>query len=93
MIVPNVITQGQYLPNILGVILFLLIATVMSSLPVEFTYLAYLKSRDKRYWEKQPPMRVATKQQRAAVFKKVGKWVLIVLAVLVALLIMTKTSG
>ncbi|MEY9952741.1 hypothetical protein [Leifsonia sp. EB34] len=90
MIVPNVLTQGQYVSNTLGVILFLLFASVVPSLPVEFTYLAYLKSQDKRYWEHRPGRRVRTKREVRAIVKKVTLWVGIVFAFCVVLLVLTK---
>ncbi|GAB3575470.1 hypothetical protein GCM10027406_07010 [Leifsonia lichenia] len=83
-VIPNILTQGQYLVQTLGVILFLFLAAVTPSLPVEFSYLAYLKSRDKRYWEVRPRKR--RKKGRAhAVFKKIGMWVGIFGAVCVAM--------
>jgi hypothetical protein len=89
-IVPNVITQGQYVSNTLGVMLFLLFATVTPSLPVEFTYLAYLKSRDRRYWEHRPGRRVRSKGEVRAIVKKVALWVGIVFAFCVVLLVLTR---
>ncbi|WP_434318261.1 hypothetical protein [Leifsonia sp. P73] len=83
-VIPNVLTQGQYVEITLGVILFLLFATVTPSLPVEFTYLAHLKSRDKRYWDERPAKRRRKKGQARAVFKKIALWVGIFIAVCVA---------
>lgn len=51
MLVPNVLTLGEYLPNTIGVALLVFFACVTTSLPVEFAYLAYLKSKDRVYWE------------------------------------------
>lgn len=90
MIIPNVLTQGQYLWNMFGVLGLLLFATVVPSLPVEFTYLAYLKSQDRRYWDFRPPKRVRTKKQVHAILKKVALWVGIVFAFCVVLLVLTK---
>ncbi|GAA4143884.1 hypothetical protein [Leifsonia shinshuensis] len=90
MIVPNVLTQGQYLWNMFGVAAFLLFATVTPSLPVEFTYLAYLKSRDRRYWEHRPGRRVRSKGEVRAIVKKVALWVGIVFAFCVVMLVLTK---
>ncbi|MEN2736828.1 hypothetical protein ABCS02_03465 [Microbacterium sp. X-17] len=90
MIVPNVLTQGQYLTTTFGVLGFLLFATVVTSLPVEFTYLAYLKSQDRRYWDVRPRKRVRTKGEVRALVKKVALWVGIVFAVFVVLLVLTK---
>jgi hypothetical protein len=62
---------------------------VFTSLPVEIGYLTYLKSRDKKYWERRLPKIVVSRAQKraeqTAILKKVGKWTLIVLAVIAAL--------
>lgn len=90
MIVPNVLTQGQYLTNMIGVLGSLLFATVVPSLPVEFTYLAYLKSQDMRYWEHRPGRLVRSKGEVRAIVKKVALWVGIVFAFCVVMLVLTK---
>ena len=82
---PNVLTGGRYVLMTFGLLLFLLFASVLTSLPVEFGYLAYLKSRDKKYWEKRPPRIVVTREQKLSTLRKVGKWVLIALAAVAAL--------
>ena len=56
-IVPNVLTLGEYLVNSIGGLGLLLLVCVLPSLPVEFAYLAFLKSRDRLYWEKRPVKR------------------------------------
>lgn len=48
-LVPNIVTQGQYLTNTVGMLALLTFVVVMPSLPVELTYLAYLKSKDREY--------------------------------------------
>jgi hypothetical protein len=53
-VVPNVLTSGQYLVNFFGVLMLIACACVIPSLPVEFAYLAYLKSIDRAYWETRP---------------------------------------
>jgi hypothetical protein len=85
---PNVITGGRYVLATAGLLMFLLFASVVTSLPVEFGYLTYLKARDKKYWEERPPKIVMERAQKIAVLKKVGKWALIVLAVVVALVLL-----
>ncbi|MFJ8894780.1 hypothetical protein ACIRCZ_09360 [Leifsonia sp. NPDC102414] len=77
-VVPNVLTQGQYLTNSLGAVGLLVIAFVTPSLPVEYAYLTYLKSKDRDYWEERP--RRATKKERRRVAKKVALWVFGVIA-------------
>ncbi len=54
VIVPNILTQGRYLMNIFGIICVLGFSAIFPSPIVEFSYLAYLKTKDKRYWEKLP---------------------------------------
>jgi hypothetical protein len=85
---PNVLTGGRYVLVTVGLLLFLLFASVLTSLPVEFGYLTYLKSRDKKYWEERPPKIVMKRAQKIAVLKKIGKWVLITLAVVAALVLL-----
>lgn len=77
-VVPNVLTQGQYLTNSLGAVGLLVFAFVMPSLPVEYAYLTYLKSKDRDYWEERP--RRATKKERRRVAKKVAMWVFGIIA-------------
>jgi hypothetical protein len=65
---------------------------VLTSLPVEFGYLTYLKSRDRKYWEQRPPKvvvsRAQKRAQKTATLKKVGKWTVIVLAVIVVIAVL-----
>lgn len=61
-VVPNILTGGQYLANFLSAIMLIFFVCVTPSLPVEFAYLAYLKSKDRDYWE--PPPRPAPKGER-----------------------------
>lgn len=72
-VVPNVLTLGQYLQNSLGVIGLIVFVCVTPSLPVEFAYLAYLKSKDRAYWEARPAPR--SKRERLRIAKKAGWWV------------------
>lgn len=51
------------------------LATVVTGLPVECTYLAYLKARDKRYWEERPPRR-GSQRERLRLAAKIATWVL-----------------
>jgi hypothetical protein len=85
---PNVLTGGRYVLVTVGTLGFILFASVLTSLPAEFGYLTYLKSRDKKYWEERPPKIVMKRAQKIAVLKKIGKWVLIVLAVAAALVLL-----
>jgi hypothetical protein len=73
MIIPNVLTQGQYLVNCIGIIMLIVFACFTTSLPVEFAYLAYLKSKDRDYWER-PPRPVA-KEVRLRLARKIVVWV------------------
>lgn|GEM_PF-4985904 len=77
-VVPNVLTLGQYLMYTFGAAGLLLFAFVTPSLPVEYAYLTYLKSKDRDYWEERP--RRATKKERRRVAKKVALWVFGVIA-------------
>jgi hypothetical protein len=77
-VVPNVLTQGQYLTNSFGVLALIFFAFVMPSLQVEFAYLAYLKSKDRVYWEKLP--RRSSKKERLGLVRKVVMWVLGIIA-------------
>jgi len=72
-VVSNVVTSGQYLVNTAGALGLLLFACVIPSLPVEFAYLAYLKSKDRDYWER-PPRPVA-KEVRLRLARKIILWV------------------
>jgi hypothetical protein len=72
-VVPNVLTLGQYFANSLGAAGLVLFACVTPSLPVEFAYLAYLKSRDRVYWEARP--RRMPLEERRRVARKVVLWV------------------
>lgn len=89
LIVPNVLTQGQYFLQIFGLAGFLFLASVMPGLVVEFTYLAYLKSQDRKYWVRRPPKRVYTRQEIIAALKKVRKWIVIGLTVFAVIQMLT----
>lgn len=92
-IAANVATRGQYFLLISGSIGLVFMACVTPSLVVEFVYLAYLKARDRAYWEEAPPRRVVTGRDVTAVLRRVGKWVLVLLGVVVALVLLSKPSG
>jgi hypothetical protein len=91
---PNVLTGGRYVLVTFGALMFLFFASVATSLPVEFGYLRYLKSRDKKYWEQRPPKvvvsRAQKRAQKTATLKKVGKWTLIALAVIVVIAVLNE---
>lgn len=53
-IVPNLVTQWQYVANTLGAAALAFLAAVMPSLAVECAYLTYLKKKDRVYWETLP---------------------------------------
>lgn len=76
LVVPNVLTLGQYVLNSIGAIALLVFACVMTSLPVEFAYLAFLKSKDRIYWEGRP--RPMPRRERIRLAKKVCLWLVIV---------------
>lgn len=71
-VVPNVLTKGQYLMNTFGVLALIVFACLTTSLPVEFAYLAYLKSKDRSYWEVRP--RGMPKAERRRLTRKVVLW-------------------
>ncbi|NQX11508.1 hypothetical protein HQQ80_07725 [Microbacteriaceae bacterium VKM Ac-2855] len=77
---PNLLTGGRYVLVTVGTVMFLFLASVTPSLLVEFGYLTYLKSRDKKYWERQPSRAVVSRAQKKIVLKRVVKWALIVFA-------------
>ncbi|MFK3669742.1 hypothetical protein ACI2IX_06165 [Leifsonia aquatica] len=77
-LVPNVLTAGEYFLNSFGVVAVILFACVTPSLPVELAYLAYLKSKDRAYWEGRP--RPTPRTERLRVARKVGYWVFGILA-------------
>lgn len=54
VIVPNILTQGRYLLNVFGIICLLGISIIFPNLIVEFSYLAYLKTKNKKFWEGKP---------------------------------------
>lgn len=85
VIVPNVLTEGEYVMLTFGILGFLLFASVTTSLPVEFAYLTYLKSRDRKYWEERPPKEVIEKAGVVRGLKKFGKWALIVIGAIVVI--------
>ena len=91
---PNVLTEGRYVAITVGALMFLVFASVFTSLPVELGYLTYLKSRDKNYWEARPPEivvpRAHQRAQQAATLKKVGKWTLIILAAVTVIAVLNK---
>jgi hypothetical protein len=72
-VVPNVLTSGQYLINSLGAIGLVFFACFLPSLPVELGYLAYLKSKDRVYWEARPPRMPV--EERRRLIRKVVLWV------------------
>lgn len=88
VVVPNVLTSGKYVQNSVGIIGLIFLACVMTSLPVEYAYLAYLKLNDRVYWE--TPPRGSSKQERLRVAKKVGLWVFGVAAALVLFWVLAK---
>ena len=90
LIVPNLLTGGEYLLVTVGGLIFLFFASVCPSLPVEFGYLAYLKSQDRKYWEQRPPKVVTSRAQKIRALKKVGKVFLIIIAVIVVLAVLNE---
>lgn len=88
MVGGNIATRNQYVPMTIGVLGLLFLASVMPSLPVEFAYLAFLKSKDHRYWEKRPPQKVE-KQERRSRLRTILKWFLVFIAFNLLMLILT----
>ncbi|QIM16228.1 hypothetical protein G7067_07000 [Leucobacter insecticola] len=80
---PNLLTQGTYAVFTLGLVYFLLAASVMPALVIELVYFTLLKSRDRVYWEERPPKRVLSGSQVTAALWKVLKIVLIIAALVI----------
>lgn len=72
-VVPNVLTSGEYLANSFGALALVFFACVTPSLPVEFAYLAYLKAKDRIYWEARPPRMPV--EERRRLIRKIVLWV------------------
>ena len=90
LIGPNLLTGGQYVMLTVGGLMFLVFASAFPSLPVEFGYLTYLKSRDKKYWERRPPKVVVGRAQKIRVLKKIGKWVLIIVGSIIVIAVLNE---
>jgi len=92
-VVPNVLTSGQYLMNYFAAIGLVFFACVTPSLPVEFAYLAYLKSKDRVYWEARPPG--LPKEERRRLTRKIVLWVVGIVVALAAFWVFAKyfTAG
>ncbi len=93
LIAPNLLTGGRYLLATAGIVLFLVIVSITTSLPVEFGYLTYLKARDRTYWEVRPSKAAVSNGVKAARWKRVRKWALIVLGVFAALVLVGVWEG
>jgi hypothetical protein len=82
----NVATQGRYFVSTVGVVSMIAFVLLTTSLPVEFAYLAYLKSKDRGYWEELPRLtakdRQRLKKERLRLAKKAVRGVLIAIAVI-----------
>ncbi|QNE37848.1 hypothetical protein F1C12_20340 [Leifsonia shinshuensis] len=87
-VVPNLLTSGQYLTNALGAIGLIFFACVLPSLPVEFSYLAYLKLKDRVYWEVRPPRMPA--QERRRLTRKVVLWLVGIVVAIAAFWVLAK---
>lgn len=87
-VVPNLLTGGQYLGNFLFAMMLIFFACVTPSLPVEFGYLAYLKSKDRDYWERRP--RPLPRRERLLLARKVVIWVLGIAAALALFWVLAK---
>ena len=86
----NLITRGQHVTLTFGVLLFFLFASVLTSIPVEFGYLSFLKSRDKSYWERAPHKIRTTRADRSIGLKRAAKWALIALAVILGIAVLNE---
>lgn len=73
VVAPIVLTSGRLLPEVVGGVGLLLFSAVTPSLPVEFAYLAYLKSKDRGYWEPSPQI---PRGERVRKIRRLGLWVL-----------------
>ena len=93
LIAPILLVGGRYLLATAGTVLFLVIVSITTSLPVEFGYLTYLKSRDRTYWEARPARVVTPRGVKAARWKKVRKWALIVLGIFAAVVLVGVWEG
>ena len=92
-VVPTVLTPGQYLMNYFAAIGLVFFACVTPSLPVEFAYLAYLKSKDRVDWEARPPG--LPKEERRRLTRKIVLWVVGIVVALSAFWVFAKcfTAG
>lgn len=66
MIASQIFTQGKYIINIIGIISLTILGPAFSSPLVEFFYLAYLKTKSEKYFEKRPkiiPIKFDEKQK------------------------------
>ena len=91
VIVPNILTQGEYVTMTLGVLILLFLASVCPGLTVEFAYLAFLKSKNRQYWERRPSRQVEKKERRSVV-RGIVKWGVIFLAFNLVLFVLTLLS-
>lgn len=71
MLVPPILTQGKYLMNMFGVLCILGISIIFLSPIVEFSYLAYLKSKSKIYWEKAPLRKIKISDEKIKLKKRI----------------------
>lgn len=54
MIASQIFTQGKYIINVIGIITLTILGPAFSSSLVEFLYLAHLKIKSEKYFEKRP---------------------------------------
>lgn len=54
MVASQILTQGKYIANVIGIIVLTILGPAFSSPLVEFSYLAHLKTKSEKYFEKRP---------------------------------------
>lgn len=60
MIVPSILTRGRYSMNTFGILCGVSFNAISPNSVVEFSYLAYLKTKDRTYLEKKPRLKAKT---------------------------------
>lgn len=82
VIIPNIVTMGAFLTNTVGIILLTFFCIVFPNPIVEFTYLAYLKIKDKKYWQEMIEEEIETPVEKRTKLVEIAKVIYIVLTLL-----------
>ncbi|WP_460017608.1 hypothetical protein [Lactovum odontotermitis] len=81
MIVPGILTQGKYLMNIFCAAFLIFFNIVFPGPIIEFSYLAYLKTKDKIYWEEPPDQAKKSKSEKVKFWKRFGTIFYLILSI------------